>query len=63
MSRNPRRFAPIKEAAEYAAVHPDTIRRQIARGNLVAYRLGRIIRVDLNQLDNLLARGGRHDAA
>lgn len=53
--RGPRRLAPITSAAEYAAVSPKTIRRRIADGSLTGYRLGRrLIRVDLNELDELL---------
>ena len=56
----------IKAAAERCSVHPDTIRRRIAIGELTAYRLGnRIIRVDLDEALALLrpipAAGG--DAA
>ncbi|KGM18165.1 excisionase family DNA-binding protein [Corynebacterium auriscanis] len=49
----PRRYATIKQAAEYAACHVNTIRTQIARGELTGYRMGRrVIRVDLNELDD-----------
>lgn len=55
MPISPKRFESIQYGASYAAVHPDTIRREIQRGNLVAYRLGRVIRIDLNELDQLLS--------
>lgn len=43
------------EGAEYLGVTTRTIRRRIADGSLTAYRMGpRLIRVDLNELDNLL---------
>lgn len=50
-----RRLASINQAAEYAACSTKTIRRRIADGSLTGYRMGRrIIRVDLNELDQLL---------
>lgn len=50
-----RRLASIQQAAEYAAVSPKTLRRRIADGSLTGYRVGqRLIRVDLNELDDLL---------
>lgn len=42
----------IKEAAEALSVHPATIRRKIAGGELTAFKVGRIWRireVDLNK--------------
>jgi excisionase family DNA binding protein len=64
-----RRLAPLSAAADYAGVHPKTIRRRIADGSLNGYRMGpRLIRVDLDELDRLLspipaAGGGASDAA
>lgn len=50
-----RNLASITEAAAHAHVHRDTIRRRIADGSLTGYRMGsRIIRVDLDELDELL---------
>jgi excisionase family DNA binding protein len=50
-----RRLVSIPKAAEYAGVHHITIRRRISAGDLTGYRLGkRILRVDLNELDDLL---------
>jgi excisionase family DNA binding protein len=49
-----RRLASIQKAAEYADVNPRTIRRRIADGTINGYRLGRAIRVDLNELDAAL---------
>ncbi len=50
-----RRLAPLHDAADYAGVHPRTLRRRIADGALTGYRMGpRLIRVDLNELDELL---------
>ena len=51
-----RRYAPISVAAEYADCSPKTVRRRIADGSLTGYRFGpRIIRVDLNELDQILS--------
>ena len=43
-SANPR-MIPIPQAAELYQVGERTLRRYIAEGNLVAYRLGRSIRL------------------
>jgi excisionase family DNA binding protein len=56
MTTIPRRYASISEAAEYVGVHSKTIRRHIAAGRLTGYHLGsRLIRVDLDQLDQLMS--------
>lgn len=50
-----RRLVSIGQAAEYAGVSSKTIRRRISDGSLTGYRMGpRLIRVDLNELDDLL---------
>lgn len=54
----------IESAAEMLAVHPRTIRRYIAAGDLPAYRIGaRQIRVRTSDVDALLVpiptAGGR----
>lgn len=52
---NDRRLTSLTAAAEYAHVGPRTIRRRIADGSLTGYRMGpRLIRVDLNELDEIL---------
>jgi excisionase family DNA binding protein len=44
----------IKEAARENSVHPDTIRRRIASGELSAWKLGkRILRIDLDEAADL----------
>lgn len=63
-STAPHRFADLAEAATYARCNPKTIRRRIADGTLTGYRLGpRLLRVDLNEVDDRLLRpvptGGR----
>lgn len=53
---NTRRYASVTTAAEYAECEHKLIRKLITSGELKAYRLGaRAIRVDLNELDHLMA--------
>ncbi|OBK12591.1 helix-turn-helix domain-containing protein [Mycobacterium asiaticum] len=48
----PKRLESLSAAAEYANVHPRTIRRYIASGRIKAYRVGpRLIKVDLDELE------------
>ena len=50
-----RRLASIADAADYAGTSARTIRRRIADGTLTGYRFGpRMIRVDMDQLEELL---------
>lgn len=52
-----RRLAPIPVASDYCGVSDRTIRRYISSGRLPGYRVGpHLIRVDLNELDAMLAR-------
>lgn len=53
-----RRYASLARAAQYADCHERTLRRHIAAGDLSEYRLGRVVRVDLNEIDAWLA--GEH---
>ena len=58
-----RRYTSIPKAAEYIDAHPITIRKMIADGRIHAYRSGsRLIRVDLNEIDALMA-GDSHGVA
>lgn len=51
-----RRYAKIIDTATYLAVNPITIRAMIADGRIRGYRSGaRLIRVDLNEIDALMA--------
>lgn len=56
---NVRRWATIKEAAQYISVEPITIRKLISEGKITGYNGAgwRILRVDLNELDKLIAGG------
>jgi len=54
-TRQARQLVTLAAAANHAAVSVKTLRRYIATGRLVGYRMGpRLIRVDLNELDRLL---------
>lgn len=50
-----RRWATLQEAAEYVCCNPKTITRRFADGTLSRYRFGRRIRVDLDELDAVMA--------
>ena len=42
-------------AAEYAGVHPVTLRRWVAAGRLPAYRVGpRLLKIDLDDLESII---------
>lgn len=50
-----RRYAKLREAADYLGVTERTIRQMIADGRLIGYRSGqRLVRVDLNDLDEAM---------
>lgn len=53
-SQTARHYATLKVGAEYASCSEKTLRRHIAAGRLRGYRLGRLIRIDLDELDALL---------
>jgi excisionase family DNA binding protein len=54
-----RRYVTIDEAAEYLSLHPATIRQMLADRRLTPYKLGpRVVRVDLNQIDDAMEQGG-----
>jgi excisionase family DNA binding protein len=48
----------IEEAAVYLGVSNYTIRRMIARGELPAYRVGKLIRLRRSEIDGALPRIG-----
>jgi excisionase family DNA binding protein len=48
------RLVPLAEAAEHFHVSVKTLRRRIADGTITGYRVGRLIRVDLDELRRLL---------
>ena len=50
----PRRYESLKDAAERLDVHERTLRRMIARGELTDYRVGTVIRIDPDELDEAI---------
>ena len=49
------RLMTISAAAEYADVHPVTLRRWVAAGRLPAYRVGpRLLKIDLDELEAII---------
>lgn len=51
----PTRYVSLQDAAAHIAVSPRTIRRMIAEGRLTGYKAGnRLVRVDINELDQAL---------
>lgn len=57
-ARREPRYVSLQRAAEYVDGCEKTIRRLIHRGELTRFGLGRHIRIDLNELDDVL-RGTR----
>lgn len=54
-----RRYITIAEAADYLQISTRTVRRLIRDGELNGYRIGqtgRLIRVDMNEIDGQLMR-------
>lgn len=51
---HPTRLVPLADAAEYFHVSVKTLRRRIADGTIAGYRVGRLIRVDLDELTQSL---------
>jgi excisionase family DNA binding protein len=49
-----RRYVSMAKATEYADCSDKTLRRLIAQGRITGYKLGRVIRIDLNELDEAL---------
>jgi excisionase family DNA binding protein len=51
---HPTRLVPLADAAEHFHVSVKTLRRRIADGTIAGYRVGRLIRVDLDELTQSL---------
>ena len=43
-------LVPLDVPAEFLHVHPRTIRRMVNAGELTAYRVGKLIRVDMREV-------------
>ncbi len=55
-----KKFYTVDEWAETIGVHPDTVRREIARGNLAAVKFGRQLRIPADAAaESLQWVGGR----
>ena len=58
-----RRLVSINQAAEYANVHPITVRRWVSASRLPAFRIGpRLLKIDMADLEAMLRpvpTGGR----
>ncbi len=52
----PGNLVTLQAAAELLKVSPKTLRRRIADGTVTGYRVGRLIRVDLDELGRALVR-------
>jgi hypothetical protein len=53
----PKRLASLEKAADHYSISVRTLRRYGAAGKVTLYRMGpRMLRVDLNELDQLLLR-------
>lgn len=48
MSSSPRRLVSVEAIAETLGVHQRTIRRRIADGTIPAFRVGRLVKIDLD---------------
>lgn len=48
----------IREAAIRLGAHPNTVRRLIARGELPAFRLGRVVRIKEADVESYMRRHG-----
>lgn len=51
-----RSFESLSAAADRTGISAQTLRRRIACGQLAAYRTGRLIRVDPDDVDHLLVQ-------
>lgn len=48
------RLVPLADAAKHFHVSTRTLRRRIADGTITGYRIGRLVRVDLDELTRRL---------
>lgn len=50
----------MDDAAAALRVSPKTVRRLVARGDLKAVRLGRLVRIHSSEIERLISGGGAH---
>ncbi len=50
-----RRWATEQEAADYARISGNTLRRWRTQGRIAGYKISRTVRYDLNEIDAVLA--------
>ena len=48
-----RRLRPLDDAAEYWAIHKRSVMRMVRDGKLPAYRVGHLLRIDMNEVEAL----------
>lgn len=51
-----RSYESLADAAQRTGISTRTLRRYIADGKLIAYRCGRLIRLDPNDMDRIMVR-------
>ena len=51
-----RTYESLAQAADRTGISTRTIRRHIASGNLAAYRCGRLLRVDPDDVDRIMVK-------
>lgn len=52
----PRRYERLNDAAERLSIDPKTLRRRVSDGTITGYRIGRLIMVDPDEVDQKLVR-------
>lgn len=56
VSPRPRRWATIDETAEYLGCSRRTIEQRLAHGKLPLFKNGRLVLIDLNDVDDMVER-------
>lgn len=57
----PRRWITVDETASLLSLHPMSVRKMIARGEIGAVHIGRAVRVDLRELERRLEQQSQED--
>ena len=58
VSQSEHRYISLAQAAASVSLSPRTLRRAIAAGRLRANRIGRLVRIDVNELWRWIEEGG-----